>query len=78
MINKRSAFVKVHEQIEVAVLACLSPCDRSEHRDPARSPELANSQDLRTAEAQVLQSQPTWETEADSILTSRILGTYRA
>jgi hypothetical protein len=58
VINERGAFVEVHEQIEVAVLARLSPCDRSEHRDPASPADPGNAQDLRTPEAQFLQSQP--------------------
>jgi hypothetical protein len=57
MINKRGAFVEVHEQIQVAAWARLSPGDRAEHRDPARPTLPRDAQNLRAPLAQFIQGQ---------------------
>jgi hypothetical protein len=57
VIKKRYAWLEVHEQIQIAVRARLSPGNGAEHRDPARPPLLRNAQDLHPPAAQPLQRQ---------------------
>ena len=57
MIEEGSARFKVHEQVQVAVWASLSPGDRAEHRDPMSLALPGDAEDLRAAAAQPLDRQ---------------------
>ena len=57
VIEKRRAWLEVHEQIQVAVRASLSPSDGAEHGDPAGPVLARDAEDLRAAAAQSLQCQ---------------------
>jgi hypothetical protein len=69
VIKKRCAWLEVHEQIQIAVRASLSPGNGAEHRDPARPPLLRNAQDLYPAAPQPLQRQRV--IDHDSSVSSR-------
>lgn len=57
MVKQRSARLKVHEQVQVAAGAGLSPGNRAEHRNPASPVLLGEAEDLRTAAAQPFERQ---------------------
>jgi hypothetical protein len=57
VIKKGGAWLKVHEQIQIAVWASLSSGDGAEHRDPASPAIPRDAEDLRAAAAQALQVQ---------------------
>jgi len=57
VIKKRRTWLEVHEQIQVAVRASLSPGDGAEHRDPMRPTLPRDAQDLRATAAQRLEGQ---------------------
>src|SRR5580704_5712030 len=52
VIKKRGTWLEVHEQIQVAVRASLSPGDGAEHRDPMRPTLPRDAEDLCAATAQ--------------------------
>ena len=55
VIKKRRPWLEVHEQIQVAVRASLSPGDRAEHGDPVSPALPCDAEDLRAAAAEPLQ-----------------------
>ena len=57
VIEKRGAWLEVHEQIEVAVRTSLAPGDGAEHGDALRATFPRDAQNLRPASAQSLQRQ---------------------
>ena len=57
MIKKGGAWLKIHEQVKIAVWASLSPSDRAEHGDPMSPALPRDAEDLRAAAAQPLKSQ---------------------
>ena len=57
VIKKRGAWLKIHEQVKIAVWASLSPSDRAEHRDPMSPAPPRDTEDLRSAAAQPFQGQ---------------------
>ena len=57
VIKKRRTWLEVHEQIQIAVRASLSPGDGAEHGDPMSPALPGDAEDLRTAAAESLQCQ---------------------
>ena len=57
MIKKGGAWLKIHEQVKIAVWASLSSSDRAEHGDPMSPALPRDAEDLRAATPQLLQSQ---------------------
>src|SRR5215468_3313481 len=57
VINKGGTRLKVHEQIQIAVWASLSPGDRAEYRDPTSPARPCDAENLRAAAAQPFQGQ---------------------
>lgn len=57
LIKKRGARLEVHEQVQIATWAGLSPGNGAEYRDPMSSARVRDAQDLRTVAAQILQGQ---------------------
>jgi hypothetical protein len=57
VIEKRGAWLEIHEQIEIAVWASLSPSDRTQHGNPMSPALLRHTEDLRTAAPQSLYGQ---------------------
>jgi len=57
VIKKRRTWLEIHQQIQVAVRASISPCDRAEYRDPM-SPALPRDvEDFRATAAEPLKCQ---------------------
>jgi hypothetical protein len=52
VIKKGGTWLKVHEQVEIAVWASLAPSDGAEHRDPMSPALPRDAEDLRAAAAQ--------------------------
>jgi len=57
VIKKGSAWLEIHEQVEIAVWTSLSPSDRAEHRDPMSPALPRDAKDLCAAAAQSLHGQ---------------------
>lgn len=57
VIKKRCAWLEIHEQIQIAVRASLSPGDGAEHCDPMRPTPPRDAKDLRATSAQRLEGQ---------------------
>ena len=57
VIKKRGTRLEVHQQIQVAVRASLSPGDGAEHGDPMSPALLRDAEDLWAAAAQPIQCQ---------------------
>jgi hypothetical protein len=57
VIKKRRTWLEIHEQIQVAVRASLSPGDGAEHGDPVSPALPRDAEDLRAAAAESLQGQ---------------------
>jgi len=57
VIKKRRTWLEVHEQLQIAVRASLSPGDGAEHGDPMSPALPGDAEDLRTAAAESLQYQ---------------------
>jgi hypothetical protein len=57
VIKKGGAWLKIHEQVKIAVWASLSPGDRAEHGDPMSPALPRDAEDLCAAAAQPLKSQ---------------------
>jgi hypothetical protein len=57
VIKKGSAWLEIHEQVEIAAWTSLSPSDRAEHRDPMSPAPPRHTEDLRSAAAQPFQGQ---------------------
>jgi hypothetical protein len=57
VIKKGSAWLKIHEQVKIAVWASLSPSDRAEHCDPMSPAPARDTEDLGSAAAQPFQAQ---------------------
>jgi hypothetical protein len=51
VIKKGGAWLKVHQQVKIAVWVSLSPSDGAEHRDPMGPALPCNAEDLRAAAA---------------------------
>ena len=57
VIKKGGTWLKIHEQVKIAVRASLSPSDRAEYRDPMSPAPPRDAKDLRSAAAQPFQGQ---------------------
>ena len=57
MIEKGRAWLKVHQQVKIAVRAGLSPSDRAEHGDPMSPALPRDAEDFRAAAPQLFQGQ---------------------
>jgi hypothetical protein len=57
VIKKRGTWLEVHQQIQVAIRASLSPGDGTEYGDPLSPALLRDAENLRAAAAQSLQCQ---------------------
>ena len=57
VIKKRRTWLEIHEQIQVAVRASISPGDRAEYGDPTGLALPRNAEDLWAAAAEPLQCQ---------------------
>lgn len=57
LIKKRGTRLEIHEQVQIALWASLSPGNGTEHGDPMSPARARDAQDLRTTAAQTLQGQ---------------------
>ena len=57
LMKKRCTWIEVHQHIQVAVRASLSPGDGAEHGDPMSPPLPGDTEDLRAAAAEPLKCQ---------------------
>jgi hypothetical protein len=54
VIKEGCAWLEIHEQVQIAMWAGLSPSDRAEHRNPMSPVLPRDAEDLRAAAAQPL------------------------
>jgi hypothetical protein len=57
VIKKRSAWLEIHQQVEIAIWASLSPSDRAEHCNPMSPALPRDAKNLCSAAAQSLHGQ---------------------
>jgi hypothetical protein len=57
VIKERRTWLEIHQQVQVAVRASLSPGDGAEHGDPMSSALPRDAEDLRTPTAEPLECQ---------------------
>ena len=57
VIKKGGAWLKIHEQVKIAVWASLTSSDRAEHRDPMSPALRRDAEDFRAPEAQPFHGQ---------------------
>lgn len=57
LIKKRGTRLEIHEQIQIAIWASLSPSNGTEHCEPMSPARARDAQYLRAAAAQTLQGQ---------------------
>ncbi len=55
VIKKGSAWLEIHEQVQIAIWMCLSPSDGAEHRDPMSPALPRDAKDFPAAAAQPLE-----------------------